>query len=328
MSAKLAIVIPAYNAEKGLERSTRSVLGQTLRDLELWITDDGSTDGTAALADRLAAEDPRVHVIHQPNSGCYQARLNALKRIDAKYFGFVDADDIVEPTMFEEMVALAEEHSLDAVECGHIIESGGRTIGTEGCDEGPQLLLSRAEVLSAVVRPCYIQGQGAAFVWNKVYRNQFDFAAFDPTDRDTTFEDMIFNLQFFKRIERMGFLRKPLYHYIINEGSSVKNFSQKTLHDFCECLRVRREQLPFYGVDPNGETNQRWIMRNARNAIITAAISTKKPLAERVALVEAILRVPDIRKCPKSASLLALVWLPKRLVIMIICALAKMKGMR
>ena len=121
MAAQVAVIIPAYNAESGIEKSVRSVLAQTLQDIEVWIVDDGSNDKTAEIADSLVQVDKRVKVIHQENCGCYQARLAALKLIKTPYFGFVDADDLIDTTMYEKMLSIMVANNFDVVQCGYDI---------------------------------------------------------------------------------------------------------------------------------------------------------------------------------------------------------------
>lgn len=77
--AKVAIVVPAYNTERELVDSVRSVLKQTLRVLEAWIVSDGSEGGAAEAAERLMKDGPRIHVIHQPDRGAYRTRLTAFR---------------------------------------------------------------------------------------------------------------------------------------------------------------------------------------------------------------------------------------------------------
>lgn len=284
---KLTIIIPAYNAVDGLEKSVRSALAQTLRDIEVWITDDGSTDGTGEIADRLAVEDSRVHVIHQLNCGCYQARLNALKRIHTPWFGFLDADDTIEPMMFETMLAFAEKNDLDVVRCsydGCVDLGGGRS---DGFVAG-----SRQEVVDQFVIPALIEGKkGGTFVWNMLYRNQYDFESFDPTDHDTNFEDMIFNLQFFMKVERMGFLNKPLYHYATVEGSAVHCFTASKLKDFREVCRVRRSLLPQYGVAADGNVNRAWFRHNRMNCLKSTLRAANLSVSQKVLLAFQLLKL-------------------------------------
>lgn len=94
---RVSVIIPAYNAEAHLARSARSVLGQTFRDFELLIVDDGSTDGTWAIAQSLAAESPeRVRALQHPgaaNHGVAAARNLAARHAGGTYLAYLDADD-------------------------------------------------------------------------------------------------------------------------------------------------------------------------------------------------------------------------------------------
>lgn len=96
--SKISIVIPAYNADKYLAQTVDSVLAQTKCDWELIIVDDGSTDGTPALADGYAERDERIRIIHQRNGGLSAARNHGLREIDpsSRYVIFLDADDVWE----------------------------------------------------------------------------------------------------------------------------------------------------------------------------------------------------------------------------------------
>ena len=129
------------------------------------------------------------------------------------------------------------------------------------------------------------------FIRDKLYRNQYDFAAFEPTDRVTNFDDMIFNLQFFLKVERMGFLNEPLYHYATTDGSAVHSFSEKTLKDFREICRVRRELLPRYGADPDGAENRAWFRINRMNCIKATIRAGNLTVFEKVAILLKIMGV-------------------------------------
>lgn len=283
----VSVVIPAYNAERGLERSVQSVLLQTLKNVDVLIVDDGSTDRTGEIADKLAAADARVRVIHQANCGAYQARLNALKQICAPWFGFIDADDEIEPTMFEKMLSFAERERLDVVRCSY---DGTPDLGL-GTRDG-LIAESRQEVYDAYVRPALIKGvKGGTFIWNMLYRNQYDFDSFDPTDHDTNFDDMIFNLQFFLKVERMGFLNEPLYHYATVEGSAVHSFGENKLKDFREVCRVRRALLPRYGMDPDGAENRAWFKLNRMNCVKAAIRASNLPLIQKASIVSRLLKM-------------------------------------
>ncbi|MCC9710659.1 glycosyltransferase [Streptomyces sp. MNU76] len=125
----VSVIVGAYNAMPYLTRCVTSVVEQTLgrERLELIVIDDGSTDGTAAELDRLAAEFPdAVHVVHQENSGGPSAPRNAgLDLARGRYVFFLDADDYLGPEALERMVAMADAQGSDVV-LGKMVGVGGR----------------------------------------------------------------------------------------------------------------------------------------------------------------------------------------------------------
>ena len=119
MSCKVSVIIPFYNGIEFLRACVSSVQNQTLREIEILLVDDGSTDGSSALADTLAAEDERICVIHQENKGLSGARNTGIDAATGDYIGFVDADDIVSPDMYEKLYAEAVSLSCEIVTCAY-----------------------------------------------------------------------------------------------------------------------------------------------------------------------------------------------------------------
>ena len=108
-SPLISIIIPIYNAEGYLARCVDSILGQTFRDFELLLVNDGSCDGSLAVCQRYAAEDGRVRVLDKPNGGVSSARKVGIENAAAEWLMFVDADDWVESNMLELAVPYVEE---------------------------------------------------------------------------------------------------------------------------------------------------------------------------------------------------------------------------
>lgn len=116
---KVSVIMPCYNAGQFLAQSVQSVLGQTMRDFELLIIDDGSRDDSLAIARRFEAADARVHVFHQENRGVCAARNMGLSRASGEYVTFVDGDDLLTPDALERMLGAARESGADLVVCAH-----------------------------------------------------------------------------------------------------------------------------------------------------------------------------------------------------------------
>ena len=115
--AKVSVIIPVYNVAPYLRQKLDSVLGQTLRDIEVICVDDGSDDGCAKILEEYAQKDPRVCVLSQENAGAGAARNLGLAHASGEFLSFLDSDDFFEPTMLEKMVALAQEDNDDFVVC-------------------------------------------------------------------------------------------------------------------------------------------------------------------------------------------------------------------
>ncbi|MGI8668594.1 MAG: glycosyltransferase family 2 protein, partial [Aridibacter sp.] len=101
----VSVIIPAYNAEQFISQTIESVLGQTLKDFEIVVVDDGSTDETAGIAESYGAP---VRCIRKTNGGVSRARNTGIEHAVGKYIAFLDADDLWEPTKLEKQVALLD----------------------------------------------------------------------------------------------------------------------------------------------------------------------------------------------------------------------------
>ena len=115
---KLSIIVPVYGVEKYLPACLDSVLQQSLEDWELILIDDGSPDHCGAICDEYAEKDARIRVIHQDNHGVSAARNAGLRAAQGDYYGFMDADDLVSPEMYETLLQAAESHGCDIAICG------------------------------------------------------------------------------------------------------------------------------------------------------------------------------------------------------------------
>ena len=118
MYGKVSIVVPVYNCEKYIERCIQSLIGQTYQDIEIIVVDDGSTDGSSDILQRLVAVDKRIISIRQENQGVSVARNKGLDTATGVYLTFVDSDDYVSEDYIEELVKCQIEHDADMVISG------------------------------------------------------------------------------------------------------------------------------------------------------------------------------------------------------------------
>ncbi|MDE5747204.1 MAG: glycosyltransferase, partial [Acetatifactor sp.] len=104
----ISVIVPVYNIMDCLPRCVQSLREQSYGNLEILLVDDGSTDGTGQLCDRLAAQDERIRVLHKENGGTSSARNLGIEAARGEFLGFVDSDDYVEPDMYMQLYQAAE----------------------------------------------------------------------------------------------------------------------------------------------------------------------------------------------------------------------------
>lgn len=112
----LSVIVPVYNGMDCLERCIESIRRQNMPNMEIIIVDDGSTDNTGALCEKMALIDKRVRVFHKENGGSSSARNLGIENARGEYLGFVDADDYIEPQMYERLIRVAMEEKLKIVQ--------------------------------------------------------------------------------------------------------------------------------------------------------------------------------------------------------------------
>lgn len=114
----ITVIVPVYNILEYLPRCVHSITAQTYRNLEILLVDDGSTDGTGDLCDKLAKEDERIRVIHKENGGSSSARNLAISQAKGEYLGFVDSDDYISPDMYERLYRGIAEYGVAVAQIG------------------------------------------------------------------------------------------------------------------------------------------------------------------------------------------------------------------
>jgi glycosyltransferase involved in cell wall biosynthesis len=163
----VSVITPAYNVDAYLEATAQSVLGQTYRDLELIIADDGSTDGSLDIARRVQASDPsRVQLLSRPNGGPSAARNAALGLARGEYLALLDGDDIWQPDFLaRQMAVFAADPDIDLVTANGW-NLGGRRHG--------QLVRPHPDTRPPLTLATIISDEQAVFVMTVFRRRVFE----------------------------------------------------------------------------------------------------------------------------------------------------------
>ena len=111
--ARISVIVPVYNVERYLPPCLESIAAQKFGDVDVLMVDDGSTDGSAALAEEFARRDPRFRLVHQENGGLSKARNTGIEVATGEFIAFVDSDDVLPPRAYELLMAALDETGSD-----------------------------------------------------------------------------------------------------------------------------------------------------------------------------------------------------------------------
>jgi len=114
----ITVIVPVYNIIEYLPRCVHSITEQTYKNLEIILVDDGSTDGTGRLCDKLGAEDKRIRVFHKENGGSSSARNLGLRYATGEYIGFIDSDDYIDSDMYERLYEGIKRYNVQIAQIG------------------------------------------------------------------------------------------------------------------------------------------------------------------------------------------------------------------
>lgn len=216
----ISVIVPVYHVEKYLQECVNSLLRQTYTDLEIWLIDDGSTDGSANLCDEYALLDDRIRVVHKQNEGLGLTRNVGLKHATGKYVLFVDSDDYIAEDMVEKLYHFASSQQCDVCYCGHYrvyaheitrfsLPYDGHIFEKEAIIH--QVLLEMVCTLPNAKQDRYLSMSTCSALFNleSIKRYQCRFYS----ERDFVSEDLLFNIEFLKKAKRVGFINEPLYYY-------------------------------------------------------------------------------------------------------------------
>jgi len=235
----LSIIIPTYNVEELLPCSLNSVMKQTVRNIEIIVIDDGSTDGSVKVAESFASRDPRIRVIKTPHQGVSAARNAGMEVACGEYIGFVDADDWVHPTMFEKLYKRAMQTESDIVisDISLCYGDGKR----ENLRDQGLFYRNHRDVFSIAESPEVLWCVGA---WDKIYRRSLleNHGIVFPVG--LFYEDHIFGYQALVKAKRIGMVWEQLYYYRKARESST-TFKEKKddglKMQYVEIVRKTRE---------------------------------------------------------------------------------------
>jgi len=242
MKCHISIIIPVYNSGEYLERCLKSVTSQTLRDIEIFCIDDGSTDNSWNIIQEFAERDDRITALRQSNAGAAVARNRGLERAKGEYIGFVDADDYVDGAYFECLYNAAVSKDADVARAYVSVEwFGGESGHTQHAFDTKESYENHYNVSlrgSTEENGHNLNG----VIWLSIYRHSLlkqNAISFVPELR--TGQDNIFNLEVSCYLNKVVYTKKKVYyHRVVRDGSLMSSYNYTDDGLFSRALVLER----------------------------------------------------------------------------------------
>ena len=216
---KVSVIVPAYNAEKYIKTCLNSILEQTLKELEIIVINDGSTDHTNDIMSEYEKQYPEIiRYILKENEGQGKARNIGIDLAKGEFITFVDADDTIAPTMLEEMLEKANEEQAEVVVCDYYEIIGTKKVLKKAIPVKTQDL--KKDYIISIAGPC-----NKLIATNLLKQNKLYFL------ETGIYEDIAMIPLLGVYANKIAYLEEPFYDYYIRQGSTMRQdtFNQKLL---------------------------------------------------------------------------------------------------
>lgn len=265
---KVSILIPVYKVpEKYLRKCIESCIGQTLKDIEVIIVDDGSPDNCGKICDEYAACDNRINVIHKINGGLAVARNTAFENATGEFITFLDGDDYLEPNACEIGLKYALKYKVQVVLWNQYTEfsNSTRVVKSFGDEEiefqGDQCKKLQARVLD-------FNGKIAQAFCKLIHREfllQYNIKHIGELKQGA--EGIVFNIALFEHATSAYYIPQPLLHYIYNENSISHSPNEENYYLIVRCFEYIEEYI-------QGSLNKEILEKNLYNRILYVIVTT------------------------------------------------------
>ncbi len=247
----LSIIVPIYNGEKYLRSCIESILNQEYNDFELILVNDGSKDDSLRICRAYAHKDFRIQVLSQDNKGSIAARKEGIKTAKGQYIGFVDSDDWIQPTMYEQLCQKAVQYSADIVVCDFVASYKNKEIETtQGiaggfydkkrlCKEVYSTMLCNSVKNSFYnILPAY---------WNKIFRKEVIYQYLLQLDeRIKLGEDMVCVYPSLWKAKNLYYLKNHyLYYYRQRNNSMSREHTSQYLKNFSILVDSLKKDIDY-----------------------------------------------------------------------------------
>lgn len=228
----ISVIVPIYKVEKYLNRCIQSIVGQTYRNLEIILVDDGSPDLCPQMCDEWARKDSRIKVIHKENGGLSDARNAGVAIAKGEYIGFIDSDDYIDEEMYERLYVAIEAAKADLAICNfEMVTEEGLVLSEDSPvkDECFTGLEGLKKIIDA-------GGWYYVTAWNKLYSRKALKGIKFPIGKIN--EDQFIVHKVFFQCDKIVSISPKLYKYVQRDGSIMNSIKSvqglDEVEAFCE----------------------------------------------------------------------------------------------
>lgn len=241
MSKLVSVIIPAYNAEKYINKCVQSVIDQSYQELEIIIVNDGSKDNTLKILKSLELKDSRILVIDQTNQGLPAARNTGLRKCKGDFIFFLDSDDWLELNCIEFLMNIESKSCADIIFFDYFKNYGNKETEHHAYENE---FIYNSDFKNRFV----LWDMRTITAWGKLYSRKC-IANTEYDEKMRTAEDVDFNYRIYKNVKTAYFSNKCLLHYRILEQSAIHGYDPNVRSKFSYPLK----EIASYMITNNEE---------------------------------------------------------------------------
>lgn len=273
---KVSVIVPVYNVERYVRECLLSIINQTLKDIEIIIVNDGSTDSSYKICEEVARMDERVRLFSQENSGLGPARNFGMSLARGEYLSFVDSDDYIEEGFLECLYGHAAGCDADVAEAEIRIyhESSGKS-AYHLFDRDERLVRIDGGSFEEFLREFYFASEYTPYACDKIFRRRFvqkNGVLFGDNKRIFS-EDEWFQFQLLRYFPTVAFCRSPKYVYRQRAGS-IMNAPKKDL--LSRHMTAAKDYLEIIASDKRHQAEEKIADLMTEEIIVQVAINAAK----------------------------------------------------
>ena len=284
---KLSVIVPVYNTSKYLPKCLDSIINQSLKDIEIIVVNDGSSDNSKEIIKQYVKRyKDRIIFLDKENGGQGSARNLGIKKAHGDYIGFVDSDDFIESTMYEGMYKSAIDNNSDIVICNicdYYEKDDSKKDVLLGLSNNPSINEAIVKSVPSVV--------------NKIYKRELLQDTNISFDESIWYEDLPYSMQMIVNAKKISFVEKPFYNYFHRNVSTMHN---KNISKNLDILKAYDILINFLNkeklYDKYKEEFDFILLKEVYLATINRVLRTSNKYSEKKKIIKEIRKRTSIRK--------------------------------